>query len=203
MNGRILVIAWLVLLAGLAFGGIGWLVVESGTYALTRNQSAIDQHQDLSPSGDSAARTDETEPATGGPAGSRAAPSPPATPGQAREALDRSIKSIKLHRVWDGSYNALTTYKPRADNADLNLKVLYLWELSRLQGSRARTTERNASLNAIARLQAEIDSLDFSTKSYFLSYIQWYELLMWSYEDNDETWSAHGKAANRIKATRL
>jgi hypothetical protein len=200
MNGRGLLIAWLVLLAGLALGGIGWFVVESGTYALTWNRKAIDGPNDLSPPDDSAAGKDETGPTTGGPAGSRAAPSPLATPGQAREALDRSIKSIKLHSVWDSTYSALTTYRPRSDNADLSLKVLYLWELSRLQGTRAKTTQRNASLSAIAQLQAEIDTLDFSTKSYFLSYIQWYELLMWSYEDNDETWSANGKAANRIKA---
>jgi hypothetical protein len=200
MNGRRLLMAWSILLAGLAIVGIGWLVFESGTYRLIWNRTAIDEHKDLSPPDDSAAGEDETEPTAGGPTGSKAAPSPPATPSQARAALDQSIKSIRLHSVWDNTYNALTTYKPRSDNADLNLKVLYLWELSRLQGTRARTTERNASLNAIAQLQAEIDARDFSTKSYFLSYIQWYELLMWSYEDNDETWSVNGKAANRLKA---
>ncbi|HEX4147189.1 MAG TPA: hypothetical protein VHY91_27070 [Pirellulales bacterium] len=193
-------IAWLVLLASLALGGIGWLVAESGTFAVTWHRSPIDEPKDLSPPDDSAAGTGETSPTTGGPAGSKAAPSPPATPAEARQALDHSIKSIKLHRVWDGTYNALATYQSRSDDADLSLNTLYLWELSRLQGSRAKTTQRNASLSAIAQLQAEIDTLDFSTKSYFLSYIQWYELLMWSYEDNDETWSANGKAANRIKA---
>ncbi|HTU27026.1 MAG TPA: hypothetical protein VMF30_16585 [Pirellulales bacterium] len=200
MNGRVLLIAWLVLLVSLALVGVGWLVVENGTYALTWNQGPRDDPKDLSPPDDSAAGKDELGSATGGPAGAKAAPSPPATPGQAREALEKSIQAIKLHSVWDRTYSALTTYKPRSDNADLNLKALYLWELSRLQGARARTTERNASLNAIAQVQAEIAALDFSAKSYFLSYIQWYELLMWSYEDNDEIWSAGGKAAHRIKA---
>ena len=55
MNGRGLLIAWLVLLASLALGGIGWLVAESGTFAVTWNQSAIDEHKDLSPPDDSAA----------------------------------------------------------------------------------------------------------------------------------------------------
>ena len=57
MNGRGLLIAWLILLASLALGGIGWLVAESGTFAVTWNRNAIDQHNDLSPPDDSAAGT--------------------------------------------------------------------------------------------------------------------------------------------------
>src|SRR5258708_6458955 len=117
MSSKVLCIGGVIFLAILAVGGIGWLVVNLSNKEGGGDTTTQNENKDRTPPEDSAAGPGVTKPSSG-PKGDPAPPSPLATPTEARESLDGSIKSIKLHRVWDSTYHAVGDYKPRTDNAD-------------------------------------------------------------------------------------
>lgn len=196
MTSKKMLIIFVVVVFILVMGGLGWQFHNNNGKMPVAPIENKDKNNQLKPPTDSAAVA-ETKPIPG-PSGDKAPASPLATQDDAEYALSDSIKSIKLSNVWNSDFLAVEKYVPRSDKADLYLKALYLWELSRLQGSTTKTKQRNESQKALTQLQANIVELDLSS-GYYYSYIQWYELLMWSYEDDNATWSEGGKAANRIK----